>query len=155
GGNGDCPSAQPVCTALGTCFGCNSTSDCSGATPACNTSTHTCVPCLDAQNANGTNHSCPTATPACQNSACVTCNPAANDGTTGANGACANATPVCTSDNRCVQCIGDGQCAADQYCTAGNACVAPALVSLAPSASSIQVGQPATLTVTLDRAARV
>ncbi len=150
-----CSGTTPACV-NGACFGCNDNSTCSGATAACDTSTHRCVACLDASNNNGVNPACSGTTPACKAAQCVACNAAANDDTHGGvNGACPMATPVCTSGNACVGCVTNGQCAAASYCEPNNTCRLPALATFSASASAIQVGTSATLTVTIDRPARV
>ena len=94
--NGDCKNAtQPTCSG-GYCTGCSSDQDCGGATPSCDAPRHTCVPCLDASNANGKSAACADpAHPACQSETCVVCNPGSNDKTSSKNGACASRTPVC------------------------------------------------------------
>jgi len=57
---------RPVCLSGGSCGECSSDAFCSGATPACDLSTHRCVACQ-------TNDHCSGATPICENSVCRAC----------------------------------------------------------------------------------
>ncbi len=105
-----CPGGQ-VCNAGG-CVQCAMDSDCSGATPRCDTMTNTCVQCLPASDNCGLGLYCTGTTCAggCKSSAdCA--------------GADAGADTVCkVATHVCVQCLGDGDCAATQVCGLDNQC---------------------------------
>lgn len=89
---------------------CTSNSDCSGNTPICNTTTGTCVQCLE-------NNDCP-AGQICQNNECVV-------GTAcSSNSDCSGSTPYCdTTTGTCVQCIENSDCSSGQACS-NNVCTA-------------------------------
>jgi hypothetical protein len=108
--------ATPAClTTTGTCVSCVSTSDCQGGSLVCDTKTNTCVGCT---NSTG----CGDATPICTGGACVRC---AN------NKQCLDrdtSKSLCSSLGGCAQCLSHSDCGAipgKPYCDpATNKCEA-------------------------------
>ena len=131
----------PACRADGQCVQCTAgaaAAVCTGATPACDTATNTCVQCTSGANCSGTTPICGTAEK-CQACALDTECSALNDparaacATTGAcvqctatNATkCTGTTSVCnTTTNACVECLTNATCAgAKPICaTATNTC---------------------------------
>ena len=76
----ECPNGEKLCN--GQCItGCCTDSDCSGSTPYCNTTTHTCVQCL-----SDSDCSCAKGTPVCSNNQCgcaVECSTSSSGGSCG------------------------------------------------------------------------
>ncbi len=144
-----CSDSAPFCQ-NNVCVGCTSNANCAAPTSICDTSSKTCVVCLDAQNQNGVNSGCPSATPACESGACVACNPA-NNASSGANGACSGATPSCGPASTCVACTLTSECTQGNVCdSSANTCGPVTLVSFTSSASTILASGTATLTATLN-----
>jgi hypothetical protein len=123
----NCPTStptRPVCVG-GSCVQCSDNSQCSGDTPVCNTSTHTCVGCLES------NPTCTTRLDrkhVCYNNTCVECTAPEN---------CSSYpdTPVCYGTT-CVECTQASSCTSrfGQYATCDGAhhckCRAPSSTNL-------------------------
>lgn len=107
-----CTGATPACnTGTGTCVQCVDNSTCSGSTPICDTSTHTCVACLSNGNCGGS-------TPVCSSGTCIQCIDNTN---------CGGSTPLCdTSAHQCVACLSNNDCSGTTpYCNpTGHVCQA-------------------------------
>ncbi len=112
-GDGPCSSGSAcrsnICPATGAsqgvCGQCASDSDCSGATPACDTSASQCVQCTAS---NGS--ACLSTTPVC-NTATETCASCGGDNGTTAAGACPSPTaPFCASTGACGKCSTSSDC---------------------------------------------
>ncbi len=91
----------------GLCVGCTTSSDCSGATPVCNTSSGNCVQCTDSTQ-------CSNGTPVCDGAsdACVPCN--GDNGSTSSEACPTGDAPFCfLSGSKTGQC---GKCSADTDC---------------------------------------
>jgi hypothetical protein len=111
--NADCTGATPACETTGSmagqCVQCTSANKtaCTGGTPVCNPATDTCRAC-QAQD-------CTTPTPVCEMSgakmgACVQCDPSNKT-------ACTGATPVCDGTTfTCVSCTMDSDCMPGHVC---------------------------------------
>ena len=100
---------------VGLCEACISDAQCSGATPACDTTDNTCVVCLV-----GNAGQCTSETPVCDGAvrACVACN---GDHGSPASAACPSANaPYCGQDGSCGKCIDLASCATGVH--AGPAC---------------------------------
>jgi hypothetical protein len=121
----NCAAPTPACqtsgTLLGECTQCSATNKtaCTGATPACNTTTGSCVACnIDADCAGGNwcNETAHTCTPKLPNGTAVPtdaahANPTLNGTCTVAAGALVCVSGVCdTKDNDCGYANGDGPC---------------------------------------------
>ena len=112
-----CSGATPVCnTTSGSCVGCTSSSQCSGATPVCETSSSSCVPC-DGDNGGTTPRACGTAAaPFCFLSGamqgdCGKCSVDADcQGHTG--NICDTGSGLCVAG-----CHADGDCDPTDWCT--------------------------------------
>ncbi len=102
---------RPVCrkssedSSDNACVQCTqSIGQCDGATPACDTASGTCVPCL-----TGTDEGCSGAEPVCKagdassDNECVQCTPTDDD-------ACTDDTPYCDDDNTCTGCLENAHC---------------------------------------------
>ncbi len=129
-----CTGESGVCDGSGNCVQCVDDTQCSGATPRCNTASNTCVQCT-------ANAHCDDANP-CTNDQCMgnTCsNPFVASGSACGGGnvcdgsgncvqcvddtQCSGATPYCdTTSNTCVQCLNDTQCFPGQMCKSDNTC---------------------------------
>lgn len=101
--------AKPACIAsgslAGTCQQCSATnsSQCSGSTPICNTTTDTCTGCTN-------NSQCSGSTPLCDanKGTCIPCN---GDNGSGATEACpTSGNPYCSSTGACAKCASDADC---------------------------------------------
>jgi|SRR5579885_609559 len=92
---------------------CTSDSNCSGATPKCNTSTGTCVGCL-------ANSDCPSGKVCTNGNNCV-------NKTCQSNSDCSGSTPICNTGNGlCVQCLQASDCSVSgSTCNANGQCVSP------------------------------
>ncbi len=144
GSNGATECRSTICAMTGPnaglCVACTTSAQCSGATPACNTTTNTCVQCT-------TSATCPTQHPVCDStsSTCVVCNgdlgSTATDPCSSASapfcflsgssaGQCGKCTtnadctghsgPICdTTSGLCTtQCTEDSECLSSQWCNA-------------------------------------
>jgi hypothetical protein len=112
-------------TKQGECVTCTSKYDvaCSGATPACDDATYTCVACVANKDCTDASKPiCETSTHTCR--ACATDNDCGVPGDAGANaGTDAGASLVCdVPSGKCVACNTDAQCKTNETCTA-HACV--------------------------------
>ncbi len=113
--SGNCATTGP---GAGTCVACVTDAQCSGATPACDQTTNTCVQCT---NTNAT--ACAGATPLCDtgSSTCVPCNGDLGSGATEPCGTVGN--PFCfltgTGEGTCGMCTMDSQCVGHP---SGNTC---------------------------------
>jgi Cys-rich repeat protein len=102
-----CPNNQVCDTASGKCVACVDDSQCSGSTPRCNTTAHTCVACLP-----GANDNCP------QGEYCrpdFVCERGCKADAECPGGMCVN--------HSCTGCLMDSQCAAGLICQGGS-CIA-------------------------------
>ena len=102
--SGICATTGPT---AGTCAGCIMDSQCSGATPVCNTTTSTCVQCTKSA-------ACAGATPVCD-PATSTCAPCDGDFGSGTKDACGTASePLCflggAMQGQCGKCATDADC---------------------------------------------
>lgn len=130
-GDGDCGvlnnPTRSACTASGACVQCtaSNSSQCTGTTAVCNTSTNKCVQCLASTSCSGATPICATATNTCRGCTaagdCVTLGIAGHlaCGTSGAcvqctdNTTCSGTTPICaTATDTCRACAADGECSA-------------------------------------------
>jgi hypothetical protein len=109
-GPGECKGIKSICSGApdGRCVQCLENSQCSGATPQCNTARKECVPCVDDSVCGGL--ACSAA------NRCVDC----VDDTK-----CAAGTHCDTTTNKCVTCVTDSQCTAPEAsrCNAQHQCV--------------------------------
>lgn len=105
--NHPCPMGS-VCNGQGQCVQCVDDNHCSGTTPRCDQTTHTCVPCLP-----GSGDNCPMGQYCRPDKVCE------RGCKTGAD--CPGG--VCLPDHSCQQCTDDKQCAAGSVCQNGT-CVA-------------------------------
>jgi hypothetical protein len=125
--DGKCSGATPACDAASqTCVQCVDATQCAAPTPACATDSNTCVACND-------DPDCPSATPLCDkpNHACVACLQQSDCTDATASKCDADACKPCTIDAECSSIAGKGVCNAGAcvQCTAtnesacdGNAC---------------------------------
>ncbi len=107
GGNGDLVCRSGNCGSNGTCVGCTMDSQCSGATPVCNTTSGLCVQCTSSTQ-------CSSGTPVCDatSSTCVPCN--GDNGSTASDPCSTTSEPFCfLSGSMMGQC---GKCATDSDC---------------------------------------
>jgi cysteine-rich repeat protein len=130
GTDNGCAAGTPACVGSGValmCVECERTSDCSG-TEVCNTSSNTCVACLDTAGGAGQDSGCGAGTPICQGAgtagaACVAC----LDDTTGLQdtgcGASAPACDAAAADPVCVECELDSECSGGVCNTGSQTCV--------------------------------
>jgi len=125
-GDGPCTAADgavdcrsTLCLVVGSnpglCIACTSDTQCSGATPSCNTTTHACVQCTSSSN-------CPSEDPVCDtpSSTCVLCN--GDFGSTATEACGSMGEPFCTlSGSGAGQC---GKCTTNAECVGhlGNIC---------------------------------
>ncbi|MEW5854920.1 MAG: DUF4215 domain-containing protein, partial [Myxococcota bacterium] len=130
-GSGDLAVVSPPSEVPDFTVGCLTNADCSGDTPICQQTTHTCVECL-------TGTDCPAATPVCalltnecvpactSDSQCAApapfCAPLGNPRAGEcvpclADSACSGATPHCNvTDDTCVECLADSDCSNGERC---------------------------------------
>jgi Cys-rich repeat protein len=129
--------SRAACASTGACVQCTANSDCSGATPVCDTGTNQCVQCVAHEQCSGTTPVCSasktctacTATSQCaafsdpmravcsSSGACVQCT---------SNTQCSGSAPVCnTTTNTCVQCTSNAHCSGNTpICDSTNKCQA-------------------------------
>ena len=104
--NNPCPMGK-VCTGdTHVCVQCQSSTDCSGATPVCQLGSHTCVGCLMDSDCG--------AGKVCAANMCTT-------GCSAAHPQCGNGLVCSINQGACVACVTDTDCVAGQYCSA-NSC---------------------------------
>jgi hypothetical protein len=98
-----CTGATPACDdATGTCVGCTSNADCSGTTPICNLTTNVCGPCASNADCAGFPDTPLCATSGPEAGACVACL---------SNSDCKAPAPVCNPANdTCVACLMNSDC---------------------------------------------
>lgn len=104
-----CAGDTAVCSVDGRCVQCTTSSQCTGATPVCDTARNRCVGCL----ADG-DCAAPTARCDSARNVCVACR-------TGAD--CGGTTPVCSPEGACGACMSDSDCGGmTPACQASGAC---------------------------------
>ena len=116
---------------------CTQNTDCSGATPVCDTTSQICVACLASSDCSGDTPVCDTST-----ESCVGC-------LTGSD--CSGATPICnTSTNTCVGCASDADCSSTVCDVDTGSCVDEAtVVYAAPNgkgSGTCDINQPCSVT---------